>query len=86
MAEQLVGRGFAVYALDLRGRGYSDGERFYVDHVGEYESDLYTFQTPISGATARTRSVNGIVNSDWFVTVGGDGFQTRPFDLNDRLR
>ena len=40
VAEQLTARGFAVYALDLRGRGQSDGERFYVDRVGEYEDDL----------------------------------------------
>jgi alpha-beta hydrolase superfamily lysophospholipase len=40
VAEQLVARGFAVYALDYRGRGRSDGERFYVQHVGEYEGDL----------------------------------------------
>jgi acylglycerol lipase len=40
VAEQLVERGFAVYALDLRGRGKSDGERFYVEHVAEYVSDL----------------------------------------------
>jgi photosystem II stability/assembly factor-like uncharacterized protein len=26
---------------------------------------------------SRTRNVNGIANSDWFVTWGGDGFQTR---------
>jgi acylglycerol lipase len=26
-AEQFVARGLAVYALDLRGRGHSDGER-----------------------------------------------------------
>jgi len=30
-AETLAGRGFAVYAVDLRGRGKSEGERFYVD-------------------------------------------------------
>ena len=29
VAEQLVASGLAVYALDLRGRGKSDGERFY---------------------------------------------------------
>jgi alpha-beta hydrolase superfamily lysophospholipase len=29
-AEQFVKLGFAVYALDLRGRGKSEGERFYV--------------------------------------------------------
>lgn len=39
-AEQLVENGYAVYALDLRGRGRSEGERFYVDHVSEYVSDV----------------------------------------------
>jgi photosystem II stability/assembly factor-like uncharacterized protein len=33
---------------------------------------------------ARTREVNGIVNSDWYVTTGGDGFhsQVDPVDAN----
>ena len=35
-AERLVERGFAVYALDLPGRGKSDGERFYVESIDEY--------------------------------------------------
>jgi len=39
-AEQFVSRGLAVYALDLRGRGQSDGARFYVDDVAEYVSDV----------------------------------------------
>ncbi len=39
-AEQLVAGGLAVYALDLRGRGKSDGERFYVEHVADYVSDV----------------------------------------------
>jgi acylglycerol lipase len=39
-AEQFVASGLAVYALDLRGRGKSDGERFYVDDVAEYVSDV----------------------------------------------
>lgn len=39
-AEQLAAAGYAVYVVDLRGRGKSDGERFYVDRVGEYEDDL----------------------------------------------
>jgi len=39
-AERLVEAGHVVYALDLRGRGKSDGERFYVDDVAEYVSDL----------------------------------------------
>ena len=39
-ASQLAARGFAVYALDLRGRGQSDGDRFYVDTVQEYVDDV----------------------------------------------
>ena len=33
--------------------------------------DNYSF-----GGPSRTRSASGIVNSDWFVTQGGDGFRT----------
>lgn len=40
VGEQLAGRGFSAYAVDLRGRGKSDGERFYVDSFADYESDL----------------------------------------------
>jgi alpha-beta hydrolase superfamily lysophospholipase len=39
-AEAFAARGFAVTALDLRGRGKSEGERFYVDSVDDYVSDL----------------------------------------------
>ena len=39
-AEQLVERDLAVYALDLRGRGRSDGERFYVQKLTDYVSDV----------------------------------------------
>ena len=39
-AEQLVGAGYAVYAPDLRGRGKSDGERFYVDTIEDYAGDV----------------------------------------------
>ena len=41
-AEQLVASGYAVYALDLRGRGQSDGERYYVERIEEYLSDVAT--------------------------------------------
>ncbi len=36
------------------------------------------------GGPSRTRSINGIVNSDWFVTLGGDGFRSQvdPEDPN----
>lgn len=39
-AEQFVARGFAVYAVDLRGRGQSEGERFYVEDIAEYVADV----------------------------------------------
>ena len=39
-AEQLLGSGLAVYALDYRGRGKSDGERYYIDKFSEYQGDL----------------------------------------------
>jgi acylglycerol lipase len=44
-AEQFVAAGFAVYAVDLRGRGLSEGERFYVESVGEYVHDVATLVT-----------------------------------------
>ena len=43
VAEQLVASGFAVYALDLRGRGQSEGERFYVQNFADYVNDLPSF-------------------------------------------
>jgi alpha-beta hydrolase superfamily lysophospholipase len=43
VADQFVAQGFAVYALDHRGRGKSDGERFYVDKFADYVADLATF-------------------------------------------
>ena len=42
VAEQLTTRGFAAYAIDLRGRGQSEGERFYVDRFEDYVSDVHT--------------------------------------------
>lgn len=39
-AEQLAAGGLAVYALDLHGRGKSDGERFYLEQFGDYLADV----------------------------------------------
>jgi alpha-beta hydrolase superfamily lysophospholipase len=39
-ASKLAGGGLAVYAVDLRGRGKSDGERFYVDSFADYAADV----------------------------------------------
>lgn len=40
VAEQLTAEGLAVYAVDLRGRGESEGERFYVERFEDYVSDV----------------------------------------------
>jgi alpha-beta hydrolase superfamily lysophospholipase len=50
VASQFVASGLAVYAVDLRGRGRSDGERFYVDEFADYVSDAATLIT-----TAKSR-------------------------------
>ena len=43
--EHLAAAGFAVYALDLRGRGRSDGERYYVGSISEWTDDVGTVVT-----------------------------------------
>lgn len=43
VAEQFVMNGFSVYALDHRGRGKSEGERYFINSVSEYVNDLATF-------------------------------------------
>ncbi|MBN3957316.1 alpha/beta hydrolase [Nostoc sp. NMS8] len=43
--EQFATHDLAVYALDHRGRGRSDGERFYVEKVEDYVDDVATFVT-----------------------------------------
>jgi alpha-beta hydrolase superfamily lysophospholipase len=43
VAERLVERNIAVYALDMRGHGKSEGERYYVDRFDDYVADLETF-------------------------------------------
>jgi alpha-beta hydrolase superfamily lysophospholipase len=39
-AQEFAATGFAVTALDLRGRGRSEGERFHVEDAADYVSDL----------------------------------------------
>jgi alpha-beta hydrolase superfamily lysophospholipase len=39
-AEQLIAAGYAVYAHDMRGRGKSSGERFFVANPGDYVADV----------------------------------------------
>ncbi|WP_298923767.1 alpha/beta hydrolase [uncultured Ramlibacter sp.] len=40
VAQQFAAAGLAVYAIDLRGRGRSEGERFYVESVDDYADDV----------------------------------------------
>ncbi|HEY0321477.1 MAG TPA: alpha/beta hydrolase [Pyrinomonadaceae bacterium] len=42
VGEQFAAQGLAVYALDLRGRGRSDGERYYVEKIEDYVDDVAT--------------------------------------------
>src|SRR5215469_7531 len=54
VAEQLVVLGLAVYAVDLRGRGNSDGERFYVETFAHYVRDV---EAVVKVAKSRESSV-----------------------------
>jgi alpha-beta hydrolase superfamily lysophospholipase len=40
--DQFAAHGIAAYALDLRGRGKSEGERFYVENFSDYLADVHT--------------------------------------------
>jgi acylglycerol lipase len=40
VGQQFAASGLAAYAVDLRGRGQSDGERFYVETFADYVSDV----------------------------------------------
>lgn len=42
VGEQFAAKGLAAYAIDLRGRGRSDGERFYVEKMEDYTDDVAT--------------------------------------------
>jgi len=42
VGEQLTASGLAMYAVDLRGRGQSDGERFFVERMEDYVHDVET--------------------------------------------
>lgn len=52
VGEQFAARGIAAYALDLRGRGHSDGERFFVERFDDYVSDVDVFMGAIRAREA----------------------------------
>ena len=47
VAQRFVDQGIAAYAIDLRGRGESQGERFYVQEFGDYVNDVHEFVTTV---------------------------------------
>ncbi len=49
VGEWFAGRGYATYALDLRGHGESSGERFFVNSFDEYVEDLKSFVGRVRG-------------------------------------
>jgi acylglycerol lipase len=53
VAERLAAVGHATYAIDLRGRGRSDGERFYVDKFVDYVSDIAALMDVVKSRNAR---------------------------------
>ena len=42
VGEQLAAKHLAAYAIDLRGRGRSEGERYYVEKIEDYTEDVAT--------------------------------------------
>src|SRR5258705_1534065 len=42
VGEQFAAKDLAAYAIDLRGRGRSEGERYYVDKMEDYTDDVPT--------------------------------------------
>jgi alpha-beta hydrolase superfamily lysophospholipase len=42
VGEQFAAKGLAAYAIDLRGRGRSEGERWYVEKMEDYTDDVAT--------------------------------------------
>lgn len=72
-AAQLVASGFAVHAVDLRGRGKSDGERFYLERFDDYLSDvrlmvdLAKHRTPGVPVFLFGHSAGGVIASSYTV-------------------
>jgi len=47
LIHHLVGKGVALYGMDLRGHGRSPGPRGHIDHWGQYRADVGAFVTHI---------------------------------------
>ena len=49
VVNHFVPQGYAIYALDHRGHGHSQGRRVYVERFGDYLDDLKTFFDLVRG-------------------------------------
>jgi len=52
VAAALTSRGLSVFAVDLRGRGQSDGERFFVETFDDYVSDVSALAAMVKSRAA----------------------------------
>jgi alpha-beta hydrolase superfamily lysophospholipase len=70
-AEQFAAAGFAAYALDHRGRGKSEGERFYVEKFSDWLEDVDTLvgiarsENPGLPVYVLGHSVGGVIASSY---------------------
>ena len=69
--ERLSAAGFSVYAYDHRGRGKSEGSRYYIEDIGDYTEDLGTL-IALAGSREPGRKVfllghsaGGVVSCTW---------------------
>jgi alpha-beta hydrolase superfamily lysophospholipase len=68
---QLADAGFAVYAYDHRGRGLSEGPRFYIDDIRDYTEDLGTvirlakLREPGRPVFLLGHSAGGVISCTW---------------------
>ena len=76
-AEHLSGKGFAVWAADLRGHGKSDGKRGHVDSFDDYLADTYRViekakqENPLVKAFLFGHSLGGLIVLDYAEKMSG---------------